>query len=121
MSAIGEDDHFKPWYSATRPIWCVAITVIFAASVGADPTVDVRPRLQPISRAQAQPSNQAEQQAVITVRDAAGVKDEAIPLSIQVQAPSSIGAALSIHVAELPKGARLTDGSRSVAAANERD
>jgi hypothetical protein len=71
--------------------------------------------------AHAEPSEADAQRAIITVRDASGVKGAPIPLSIQVDGPSAEGAKLNVHIGDVPKGAVLTDGSHIATAEKDRD
>jgi hypothetical protein len=69
------------------------------------------------TRANSQPSN--EQRALLTVRDVSGMKGAPIALGFQVQAPAREGMLVTIHVAKLPNGAELSDGSRTALATAE--
>jgi hypothetical protein len=98
------------------PLLCAATAALlgFLSGLPADGPLTV-------TAAQAQLRNANEQRALITVRDASGIKDTPIPLGVQVQAPASDGVLVTIQIGDLPKGAGLSDGSRTAVAAEEGD
>jgi hypothetical protein len=61
------------------------------------------------------------QRALVTVADAWGVKDEPIALPLQVQATKGEGTLLSVYLGDVPKGARLKDGTHEAVAAKAQD
>jgi hypothetical protein len=95
---------------------CVLISAAMVHLLGLCLSLIVSVHLTP---AHAQRSD--EQRALLTVRDVVGTKGAPVSLGFQVQAPSREGALITIHLADIPKGASLSDGSRTAVAAKERD
>lgn len=61
----------------------------------------------------------SEQRTLITVRDVSGMPGAPVPLGVLVQTAAPDGNGASVHVGGLPKGAQLSDGSRTASAAVE--
>jgi hypothetical protein len=103
------------------PIRGIARAIIWAATAGALGICSALPTGAPglLTPANAQQGN--EQRALITVRDVSGLKGAPVPLSLQVHAPIPPGTLVTVHVGDVPKGASLSDGSRTAIAAKERD
>jgi hypothetical protein len=95
-----------------RATLCGVTASVLGLSIWAGPAAFLKP-------ANAQASS--EQRAQISVRDVSGSMGTPIPLGIQVQAAVSEGVLATVYIGHLPKGAQLSDGSRTGVTANEQD